>query len=52
MEHLLEIRTQNIEGFSNWLWPISDKEAWVGPQLEWLSTHRDAYLAVAMVKKV
>jgi FkbM family methyltransferase len=47
MKHLVETRTHDIEGFSDWLWPSSDTEAWRGPQEEWLSTHRDAYLAVA-----
>jgi FkbM family methyltransferase len=47
MKDLVELRTQDIDGFSDWLWPKQDTEAWTGPQLEWLNTHREAYLAVA-----
>jgi FkbM family methyltransferase len=47
MQNLVELRVQNIEDFTDWIWPKKDTEAWMGPQLEWISSHRDAYLAVA-----
>lgn len=48
MKELTEIRSEVIEGFTDWVWPIIDKRAgdggaWLGPKIDWENSHKDKY---------
>lgn len=42
-DDLVHIRKDDIQGETNWVWPISDDGAWTGPRNDWISNHSDKY---------
>lgn len=40
----VRMRSESVDGVSDWMWPTSDTGAWDGPSVEWVRTHKDGYL--------
>lgn len=51
-EEILKIRDQDVDGVSGWMWVKEDTGAWDGPHQEWMTSHRDAYLAASRERNI
>jgi len=49
---LLKIRDQDVDGISGWTWVKEDDGAWNGPHVEWINSHRDAYLNASRERNI
>jgi len=43
-ETIVEARTKNIDGISDWFWIKDETGAWTGPAIDWASSHKEKFL--------
>ena len=51
-QEILKTRDQDVDGVSGWMWVKEDNGAWDGPHQEWITSHRDAYLAASRERNI
>ena len=51
-QEILKTRDQDVDGVSGWMWVKEDSGAWDGPHQEWITSHRDAYLAASRERNI